>query len=310
MENRFEIKLTRIDEKAVELNSMSAEALESFISVVASVRQVAESVIDKEDLIFSIESGSAVCSVQAPPESLETLHREIEIAMEGQSSNKGVTDGLRSIQREFKRGDLSYSFYYQKSTSAVGIGERLRSANRIGLKRVKRDYQYKLMASEGVIKQIGGENPNYHLTYQNGTSQVVACTEPQAMLVKQYLYEAFIPLVLCKRYHSPEKKDQYFHLLVIEDDLTNDILRFVDGYNQHEELVERLTAIHDFVDDAFEKTDRGHRILRTLLLGLNDIRLHQSEIKTLLVISKPFQDHPEIRVAREALLETYYVKRG
>jgi hypothetical protein len=96
---------------------------------------------------------------------------------------------------------------------------------------------------------------------------------------------------------------------MVDDDLTDAFHEYVAMYNGCDDLIERLSKTHDFVDRQLENFNRGLAILRTLLLGFNDKRFHLSEIKTFLVISKPFQEHDLIREPRAALLETYNAKR-
>jgi hypothetical protein len=306
VDNRIEIRLTEIDNQSVGLKSLSVEALQSFILVVSSLKAIAENVVDKEHLTFSIEEGSAACCVEAPADSLARIYSEIDSAIVGDSSNKEVTDGLRIIQNEIKRTGTLYEFRYLQPTLVIDMHGRLNSAKRIAVKRTRRaDFKYELLLGQGVIKLIGGENPNYHIDYGNGDKKTIDCSESDAGLVKEFLYEVCNPLVLCKVYTNPEKKNVYSHLAMVESDLADAIGRFVDGYNSHEDILDRLDHTHDFVDSVFENTDSGHRILRTLLIGFKDERFQLSEIKTLLVISKPFLEHEIIREPRQDLLDLY-----
>ena len=310
MNNRIEIRLTEINDQPVGLGAMNADALQSFIVVISSLKSIAEKVVNKEDLSYSIQEGSALCCVEAPNDSLSSIYQEMDAAIKGESSNKEVTDGLRRIQEQIKRDDLGYEFNYRHSSTVVNIHGRLLSANRIGLKRRRKTFKYQLSIIPGLLNQIGGVSPNYHIDHGAGEKTTIDCSVEDAKYVREYLYEKVYALVLCKIYDMPEKKDEFFHLTMIEVELLNIFRDFVSAYNGEEELIERLGNMHDFIDETFASTGIGHRILKKLLLGFNNKRFHLSEIKTLLVISKPFKEHELIRQPRHSLLETYNAKRS
>lgn len=309
MNDRIEIRLTEINEEPVGLNAMTVDALESFMEVVSSLKSIVENIVDKEALTFSIKEGSALCSVEAAPAHLQAIYREINTAIEGESSNKEVADGLRRIQNQIKRNNVEYEFQYHQSSSVIDMHGKLVQASRIAVKRRRGDYTIKLKANSGVIKQIGGEKPNYHLYCVNGEKRTIECTREDAIQVNKFLYQEVNPLVLCKEFTRSEKKDEFIHLTMIDNDLASAFREFVATYNHSDDLISRLGKIHDFIDEQFENTHLGHRILKTLILGFNDELFHLSEIKTVLVISKPFKEHDLIRDPRAALLETYNAKR-
>lgn len=313
MENvndRFEIRLTNLNQEPVSLNAMSADALQSFMDVVSSLKSIAENVVGTEGLSFSIQEGSALCCVEAPAAKLGAIYKEINTAIEGKSANKEVTDSLRRIQHQLKREHAGYQFLYHQSYTVINVSGRLIAAKKIALKNRSNDHRIKLRLNSGIIKQIGGENPNYHLDCGNGDKRTIACSVKDAVHVNQFLYQRANPLVLCKEFGSPTKNDEFIHLTLIADELTEAIREFVEIYNSNDELVARLSKTHDYVDDQFKKPNLGHKIIQALLLGFNDKRFHLSEIKTLLVISKPFIEHDLIRGPRAAMLETYNAKRA
>lgn len=85
---------------------------------------------------------------------------------------------------------------------------------------------------------------------------------------------------------------------------------FLKNYNKEENLVDKLSMTYQFADEIFEHSNgNAHQILKELLLTFNDKKFHLSELKTLLVISKPFKEHETIKEARAALLATYQEKK-
>ena len=85
---------------------------------------------------------------------------------------------------------------------------------------------------------------------------------------------------------------------------------YLEKYNKEENLVDKLSMIYQFIDEVFEHSNgNAHQVLKELLTTFNDKNFHLSELKTLLVISKPFKEHKTIKDARAALLETYQNKK-
>ena len=84
--------------------------------------------------------------------------------------------------------------------------------------------------------------------------------------------------------------------------------KFKTEYNNEPDLLKKLGLIYDLVDNADTPQDRL-KIIEFLLSNFNDIDFHLSEIKTVLVISKPFKDNEKLKELREALVETYNKKK-
>ncbi len=89
----------------------------------------------------------------------------------------------------------------------------------------------------------------------------------------------------------------------------SELLHFLKEYNNEKDLLKKLGLIYDLVDNADSPKDRI-KIIEFLLSNFNDIDFHLSEIKTVLVISKPFKDNKEIKELREQLVETYNIKKA
>jgi hypothetical protein len=310
LSNRFEIKLSQIDDVMVDLDRMNADALQSFLEVVASFKQIAEAVAGKDDLSFAIRAGSALCLLDAPAHQLEQIYREMDLAIEGNSDNKEVTDSLRRIQQQIKREGLGYEFQYHQGFEAISLHTRIRSARKIGLKRRGAAKNLKIGLFVGTIKQIGGDHPNYHLDCGDGDKKTIACTVEDAVHVKRFLYETINALIGIKTFSQEGKKDEYTHRSLVEAGQVSAIREFVERYNAYDEIVEGLGYIHIFMEEQLENLQRGLSVLRSLLLAFNDQRFHLSEIKTLLVISKPFAERAEVQAERAALWETYHRKRN
>ncbi len=310
MSNRLEIKLTEAHEKAVSLKSMSSDALDSFMKVMSSLKSIADTVENKEDLNFSITEGSAVCAIEAPEPIIQSVFDDMDRAIKGESRDKVFTSHLRIIQEQIKNEEFKYNFSYYKGKKKIEIHPRLIKSNRIALKRKDRlEHNYKLLIIRGFLNQIGGKEPNYHFDYGHGEKITIACSMEDAFIVNKYLYKNITSLVVCKEWKNDKKRREYTHKIILEDLLVEELKSYIESYNKESDLVSKLSITHDFIDKMFSTTNFGKEAIKFLLIAYNDINFHLSELKTLLVISKPFKEDKIIKEYREALLATYEKKK-
>jgi hypothetical protein len=308
--NQLEIALTEANGIPVSLKSMSSEALDSFMATVTSLKSIAVSVVEEDSLNFSIQEGSAQCTIEAPKSSLDNIYDELSVAMKGDSEDKKITKNLRNIQNQMMRDNYKFRFIYRKSNQPdVDIYPTLIKAKKIALKRSKAEFNYKLMILSGFLNQIGGKNPNYHFDYGAGEKLTIDCTVEEATIINKYLYKNVQALLLCKEWQREDKRDEYYHKAILDKENVQIFRTYLKKYYKEEDLVKRLTLTHDFVDDSFANSNDGHLILFYLLSAFNSVHFHLSELKTLLVISKPFKGHEMITEARQTLLDTYKSKK-
>lgn len=310
MSNRLEIILSEANEKAVSLSSMSSDALDSFMAVMQSLKSIAEANIIKEELLFSISEGSALCAVEAPAMYMDSMYNQMNLAIKGQSNDVDLTKHLRTIQKHLKDESFAYQFKYKGQSNIVDLHQKIINAKRISVKKNSNPYRYKLKVLTGYLNQIGGTNPNYHFDHGLKESVVIDCTREDAIEVKKYLYEDVETLLICKEYNSKNKKNEYYHKIILEKRLSYIFKSFIKSYYNCENLLDQLTFIYNLVDENFKSSKNGHEILKILLIAFNDKNLHLSELKTLLVISKPFKEHRDIKQVRLNLLETYQKKKN
>lgn len=285
---------------------MTADAIASFAVVISALKSLAESVVSKNLIRFAIQEGSASCKIEAEPLVLDEIYAALDSAIQGECRNSEVTSNLRKIQDEVKRSGFAYGFQYRKADAVFDIEKRLVAARRISLKRAGRDlfhYEFKIVG--GIVNQIGGINPNYHIDLGNGLLQTIECSKADAISVNQFLYKNVNAITLSKIWENPEKRANLVHKAVVDPKFVSEFSAYFDKYNSETDLVTKLGFTHDFVDELFENSGLAHLALATLLQTFNDKALHLSELKTMLVASKPLKAHPIIQKSRIALLATY-----
>lgn len=294
--DKIEIKLTYVDNQHVDLSNMSVKALESFLSVTNSLKNIAESVSDQ--LTFTIKSGSAYASVNGFQNDISNIYLKIDEALKGESIDEIVTSNLRNIQKEIQNTVFEYQFLYGEEQ----LDTRIKAAKKIAKKRTKQLFENKLEIISGFFNQIGGNEPNYHFDYGYGNRLTIDCTINETEELKLYLYKTISSLVIKKTFDDEHIKPVFEHKTIIEDELVNPFKEFLLNYYQKEELITRLETIYDFIDNSEEK----EKNIDLLLKAFKSTVFNISEIKTILVISKSFQEKNEnIRENRIELLKVY-----
>ena len=294
--DKLEIKLTFVDEEYVDLNNMSVKALESFLSVTNSLKNISESVSD--ELTFTIKNGSAYACANASKDIIGNIYFKIDEAIKGESTDEIVTSNLRNIQKEIQNSVFKYQFFYGNEI----LDTRIKAAKKIAKKRTKQLFENKLEIISGYFNQIGGNDPNYHFDYGNGVRLTIDCTINETEELKEYLYKTISSLVVKKTFEDEQTKPIFEHKSIIEDEFVYPFKEFLRNYNSINDLVDKLEIIYDFVNNSEKKEKYIELLLRAFKSPVFDI----SEIKTVLVISKSFQEKNEnIRKNRAELLKVY-----
>lgn len=294
--DKIEIKLTYVDDEYVDLSNMSVKALESFLCVTNSLKNISESVSDQ--FTFTIKSGSAYASVNGSQNNIKDIYFKIDEALKGESTDEIVTSNLRNIQKEIQNTVFKYQFLYGNEI----LDTRIRTAKKIAKKRTKQLFENKLEIVSGFFNQIGGNDPNYHFDYGNGNRLTIDCTIVETEELKEYLYKTISSLVIKKTFEDEQIKPMFEHKSIIEDELVYPFKEFLINYYQTQDLIERLESIYDFIDNS----DKKEKYIELFLKAFKSTIFSVSDIKTILVISKSFQERNEnIRKSRAELLKVY-----
>lgn len=308
--NKFEIALAELEGNKVSLSSMTTEALSSFISIISSMKALSTEICYSEKLHFIIKEGSAQCDLVAAEEDLDAIYSEINLAIKGESHNKVVVMNLRSIQDQLKNKSSRFRFNYNVNKKPpIDLFNQLYYAKKISLKKDKTAPSFKLSIISGFLNQIGGKNPNYHFDYGGGNKITISCSEAEAKHIKDYLYNTVYSLLLCKESKTIDKETKYFHKVIVEKEYVVDLKKLFKEYFEETDLVKKLGLIHDFVTPLF-KNSKELTILKYLLVAFDDMNFHLSEMKTILVISKPFENSDMINNERKSLLATFEKKKN
>lgn len=292
---KIEITLNYVDGEYVDLNNMSIKALESFLSVTNSLKNIAESI--SQEITFTIKKGSAYTAVNGSSFEIGNIYNTIDEAISGESIDDNITSNLRNIQKELQNEVFKYQFKY----ADINLDERIRSAKKITKKRTRGTYQTELTVLSGFFNSIGGNDPNYHFDYGAGQKTIIDCTIKDVDELKDYLYKTISCLVIKKFQLEDTEKVTYHHCSILQDNQVKHFREFSNKLNKANDLFERLDLIYDFADNSNSLIEDLSILLKSYHLFFNDI----NELKTLLIITKSLKDNPKIKNYRKALLENF-----
>ncbi len=261
VKSELKIALKQSNNQPVSLKALSPQALESFLIVVSSFKAIALNLVPDEELSFVISEGSAACAIVAPDAYKESIYEELNTAIIGECEDKDITRNLRTIQDQIKRSNLDYVFQYRAADSKnkVFLHERLERATRISSKRRRQPFTVRIKTISGFLNLIGGKNPNYHFDYGGGQSLTIDCTMEEAKEVNKYLYKNITTLVQCKEWEREEKKDEYYHVALLDEDINIKLRKYFKAYYKESNLIEKLSMTYDFVDGVFRNSNLGHQ---------------------------------------------------
>lgn len=293
--DKIEIKLDYAEDSYVNLENLSIKALESFLSVTNSLKNIAEAV--STNITFTIKKGSAYTAVNGSISDIKCMYEKIAEAIDGESEDEIITSNLRIIQKEIQNVIFNYQFSY----SNINIDNKLRALKKIVKKRSKNHYKNELTILSGYFNSIGGNDPNYHFDYGTGQRTIIECTIPEAIELKNYLYQTISCLVQ-KRYVQDDFDNvTYFHCSVLKNEQVKIFQDFVTNLNQTKNLLERLDFIYELIDNSISKIEDLAILLKSYKYFFNEV----NEYKTLLILSKSVKENPLIKNLREDLLKDF-----
>jgi len=294
-DTNIKIKLDLAENVDVELDKMSITALESFLKVTNALKNIAAAV--SENVIFSIEKGSAAAVVHGSVSEIRTIYRKIDEAIEGKSDDGIITKNLRDIQNEIKNDVLQYQFFY----SNIKLEERIKNATKIKKKSKYKSYRNEFRILTGKFNEVGGQTINYHLEYPGGGQETIDCTISEALELKDFLFQNISCLVKKKIADNDIAKPTFIHCTFLAADQISRFRNFVDLLQEKDDIIDRLDVIYDFFDSSPSVIGDMATMLKASINLFDDI----NELKTLLILSKGMKDNEHIKSIRNSVLSNF-----
>ncbi|MEB2780764.1 hypothetical protein U3A58_10200 [Algoriphagus sp. C2-6-M1] len=305
MSEKLRLSLEQANGELVELDNLSGEALSSFLAVVGFLKAVIEEEVDESKLIYRLKKGSALLEVESSTNSIHTFYHSLQSTVKNGSHDRVTVNNLRKMQSYFKNDSLDFKFgLYSNLNQPIDLKEVI-TKSEIKSKRSRNKFEFKLEIKSGLLNQIGGNNPNYHLDHGGIEKITIFCERDQAIEIRESLYKNVKSLVETK---SPSRIDQdetYTHRAILDEEEIKIIRPFLKDYNQDVDLITKLDYIHNHSLKNSGNKNILLKFLKLIILGFTSEKFHQSELKTVLIISKSLKDEPSISNERKSLLNLY-----
>lgn len=305
MSEKLRLSLEQANGELVELDNLSGEALSSFLAVVGFLKAVIEEEVDESKLIYRLKKGSALLEVESTTNSIHTFCNKLQSTVKNGSNDRLTVNNLKKMQSYFRSDSFDFKFgLYSNLYQPVDLKEII-TKSEIKSKRSRNQFEYKLEIKGGLLNQIGGNKPNYHLDHGGNEKITIFCERDQAIEIRESLYKNIKCLVETK---SPSKIDQdefYIHRAILAEEEIKIIRPFLKDYNQDYDLITKLDCIHSHSLKNSKNKTSLLKFLKLIILGFTSEKFHQSELKTILIISKSLRDDPSISNERNKLLELY-----
>jgi hypothetical protein len=299
-ENKIEFKLTKdIDGSDIELSNMSLEAIKSFNVLLDSVLKIVSNAVNPNNIRIKIEKGSASISAKCDNSQIETIFADYNDVIEHRSSKKELVHPWRSVQDLIVSNGYAYEINFVKDSIPHAVTDNIKSARPIRSRAIRTQPEFQICFLSGKLQTIGGKNPNFHLIDDEGNADVIRCNESDAIIVKNSLYHNVY--ISCWRKNVPDKRPLYFYCDIYpKPSIFDEFKSFIEAYDITE-LDEFLYQLHNKVKEYLSKKDKTHLVKFIKLFN------HQSTdvniLKTILVITKAFNDNSSINPSRNLILE-------
>ncbi|WP_316845532.1 hypothetical protein [Pedobacter psychrodurus] len=297
--DKLEFKITK-DAKGndIEFDNLTTDSANSLILILQSMRDILSITPGAGNLKIQLVRGSVGVQVPGPAEVIEHFHSDFENVLDKKETNGEIVAPWRQLQNLFQANGLSYEANFHTRKQKFQVVDQIKKAKEFRARPVKRYARYSLEILKGKLIEVGGKNPNVHLLHKD-VKIPIRCSEKQAILVNKYLYQE---IEILTRKKSFDDNDEYtfceFFPIAEQLELFKDLLTL----QKNNSLDDFLFKLHFFIKDIIMKNDFNS--LKKLLEIYDHDSSEVNILKTILVITKSFTEHPELKEQRAKLYHT------
>lgn len=309
MAGKLKLSLDQENGNSVSLEKLSGEALSSFLHAVGHLKNIIQTQSDESKIFYKIVEGSASIEAISPVGEIDRFYSNFNQTLEEGSPDSQVIKEYKFLKEFFTTESLHFHFHYSSNGHIKeDLKEKVISAN-FKSKRDRSPWRHELEVKSGLLYLIGGNSPNYHLNSGRDQKFTIQCSKDDAIDVNKDLYKNVKVLVESK-IKKRKIVDSYTHRVLLKSEHVGILNTFFKKYNQQNDIIEKLDLVHDFVFEHSKSKETLIQLLRYLIIGFSSENFHQSELKTILVITKSFKDEEILSNHRAKLLEIYNKKRN
>lgn len=291
----------------VNLNNMSLNDSKSIREILDALIRIAEYETDL-GLKIGLEKGSAAHKLIGSHENLTIVYSKIEDAANNSKNRDNLyIDQLNIIHKNFKKFNDVEVFYNSKDFLKKDIKHIFN--RRFRKRRVKSDIENNFhlkFFNNATLQQNGGLKPNFHLTYLDD-SYTIQCSKEEAQKVNRFLYnEIKISAWVIQKKHKV--------IYTFCDLYVGNSSDYFDRFNKFiKELKKKKgTESFHFISKELERFYNENNYAganKFIRLFLNELAT-PSYLRTILVISKGFKNHEEMKNILAHVEKRLFLKIG
>lgn len=297
-------KITKdTDGSDVGLTNMSLEAVRSFKVLLDSVSGIIELSPNSDKLKVNIKEGSAAIVVEAAEPCLKPIIDDYAEIIENRSAKRELVQQWKILQNLVLSNGLTYQFDYISSTGTRPLYDEIKSAKQFRTKTTRNLSDSSLVFLSGRLLEVGGKNPNFHITDKSENATTVRCTEEDAILVNHSLYKEIYISCWCKKSEN-SKTVHTFNDIYSDPSLFEEFKVFIKKFDESEDS-DALVDLHFQMKTYLSNKDFS-KLCKFINL-FNHESVDTNTLKTILVITKSIESNKEllsIRSEIKSLLES------
>lgn len=295
--------------KSIELDNLSILAAKSLNTFLDSLINLVDAVPleNRASLRIQVKKGSACVAVEGFSTEIEYLENSFEEVVNYKSSNRDLVNSWKAIQDVIRANGLHYEVnIFTPQKGEVSLIDKIKTDKQFKLKPKRNKPDTNIYFLKGKLIAIGGLNPNFHLYNENQEETIVHCDEVTAKKINTYLYNEVYVSTWCKKIPGAKPIHTYSDLYIHE----SDFLEFRDFITKNitESDSDEFIKIHDKIKEIVGNQEFGK--LKKFLKLFNHSSVASSTLKTILVNTKAFRNHPDIKEIRSSIKEILEKKIG
>jgi hypothetical protein len=308
MENgKLEFKIVEDSNgKSIELDNLSIYSAKALSVFLDSILKIVDAMPDKEGIKIRVVKGSAGVIAEGPETKMAITATDFKEVIERTSDKKSVVDPWKAVQNLILKNGLKFEVnYYPKNNNKQPLLDQIKVKRLFRVKPKRKKSDTTVVFIKAKLMQNGGKNPNFHL-HIDGEEKVIHCDEKIALRVNSFLYKDVLISAWCKAAKGSKPHYTFCDIYIHEKDFS-EFDEFITNNNKLT-ASEEFISIHDKFNSFLEKNDFPK--IKKLFRLYNHVSTDAGNLKALLVITKAFKDHPEIKEVRTEIKDLLEKKLG
>lgn len=287
------------------MDNMSVDVSNALLTILKATTRIVELTPNHKNIRICVKEGSAVVSIQGP--AVEAVQKQFTQIVERKSSNKELVEEWRNIQTLFTSNGIQYEAAFKVGSTSTSIIDNLTSKKQFRTKRKTRPaVSLNIAFLTGKLIAVGGKNPNIHVDVEDEERIVISCTELGANKAKAFLYKEILVSTWCTKSAENNKYELCDSYWADQINMFNEFRDFISRLKKATDEIESLKMIHYKCQEMLKEKEykKYRRFLRLFNTERHDINV----LKTLLIVTRPFSEHEDIKLIYDEIDQKFKKK--